>query len=482
MSRYKISVVQEPPTAQEFDRWAGNTNKARVFGSLLSLGSRNLGLDTVGADLQIAQGVRTLKQHLGYYHNRPQGNEAYYPHRRQDLLEIAKQSDHIIGQIARRIAGRFDYSNAQYDGLRRLLEGIHYTAVAKANQLLKLSLFLTDKNINDMESAMEGKFSRNGKELRAMSPAHMAEYYCGFAFNFQNDSPAFFHFEKWLDCDGSIEESTAQGFPDGPPAFPVYLESKMKVGFGEQHIFHNIHTKMSDSQSVVTYDGSGKRSKWHVKIDDCLLWRTSLDPTGVLVREEFNTTKNNVFILDEKENLYIYEHDIGRLHHSSATAGRPVICAGKLTVVKGKITAINDHSGHYQPQPRHLLNALKILNEKNVFDPGAFLEMHGMASMPVKNLLALDAASWTAQAHKSIGFILGLDALLKAFGTEQENDKREELDTIYGSYKSLLTTSRRRGQLQHGAQSGPPLQEPARPLRHGRAVAPSAQDRARWNQ
>ncbi|MES2184713.1 MAG: hypothetical protein V4505_09210 [Pseudomonadota bacterium] len=472
MSRYKISVVQEPPTTQEFDTLAGKSNTARMLSSLVGLGSRHMGLDTMAMDLQIGQAVRTLKQHLNHYHQRPQGNDAYYPVRRQDLKDIARQCDHVIGLVAKRVAGRFDSSNTQFDGLLKLLEGTHRTADAKFNMLLKLELFLTDENIDDMADAMEGKFSRSGKELRSMSPAHMSEYYCGFAFNFQSNSAAFFHFEKWLTLSEDEEQARQEGFPQGAPSFPVFLEAKMKIGFGKEAMFFNEGKGYEEQQSVVRYDGKGKRSKRHVDIMDGLLYKTTFDHAGMLERKLYTTeTHNCAFIIDEKEELYIYPHEIGRLHHSTATAGRPVICAGKMLVTDGKIVAINDHSGHYKPLPRHLLTAILMLYPKNVFDPGACLELHplGESQKPcVASLVRLNAGGWTEQALQTAGMgSYDLDRLRFLFlGEGYEDRERRQLEGVYGPLKPLLTTQRKRGELLPGPQAGPPLREPTRARRH----------------
>jgi hypothetical protein len=44
--------------------------------------------------------------------------------------------------------------------------------------------------------------------------------------------------------------------------------------------------------------------------------------------------------------------------HTMFRAGNPVRCAGILTINGGRIVAINNHSGHYLPSPRHFVAAM----------------------------------------------------------------------------------------------------------------------------
>uniref|UniRef100_A0AAU7YMV3 Uncharacterized protein n=1 Tax=Wolbachia endosymbiont of Oeneis ivallda TaxID=3171168 RepID=A0AAU7YMV3_9RICK len=47
--------------------------------------------------------------------------------------------------------------------------------------------------------------------------------------------------------------------------------------------------------------------------------------------------------------------------HSTLAGGRPVLCSGLMKVVNGKITYIDNNSGHYKPEPANLYNAVKKL-------------------------------------------------------------------------------------------------------------------------
>lgn len=47
--------------------------------------------------------------------------------------------------------------------------------------------------------------------------------------------------------------------------------------------------------------------------------------------------------------------------HSTLAGGRPVLCSGLMKVVNGKITYIDNNSGHYKPESANLYNAVKKL-------------------------------------------------------------------------------------------------------------------------
>lgn len=59
-----------------------------------------------------------------------------------------------------------------------------------------------------------------------------------------------------------------------------------------------------------------------------------------------------------KQQLYIHRHVVGQVHHSTSQAGRPVIDAGMMSILNGRIAYIESKSGHYKSnfeQTRHTL-------------------------------------------------------------------------------------------------------------------------------
>lgn len=50
-----------------------------------------------------------------------------------------------------------------------------------------------------------------------------------------------------------------------------------------------------------------------------------------------------------------------KFSHAAYAAGRPVLCAGEIGIVKGNVVAISNNSGHYKPKPEQLVSVLEYL-------------------------------------------------------------------------------------------------------------------------
>ena len=67
-----------------------------------------------------------------------------------------------------------------------------------------------------------------------------------------------------------------------------------------------------------------------------------------------------------------------QLVHGSFQNDAPLNMAGLLRVERGKITAINDHSGHYAPEPLDMYRGIRALEARypGIFDPHAVISFH----------------------------------------------------------------------------------------------------------
>ena len=91
------------------------------------------------------------------------------------------------------------------------------------------------------------------------------------------------------------------------------------------------------------------------------------------------------FVMSKDGDLYIGTHE-GRysnvfdtLSHASFLGGRPVEMAGMIKIQGGKITHIEDNSGHYQPEALDMYRGIKALQQKmpGVFASDATIELQG---------------------------------------------------------------------------------------------------------
>jgi hypothetical protein len=94
----------------------------------------------------------------------------------------------------------------------------------------------------------------------------------------------------------------------------------------------------------------------HITDPSCRLWfRDELRVGYVLGRD-----------INKKNTLYAFRHTPGWEHHSSPMAGRPVIDAGMMTILDGRIAYIEHKSGHYKPNPEQVFHTLNHLTAAGV--------------------------------------------------------------------------------------------------------------------
>ena len=65
-------------------------------------------------------------------------------------------------------------------------------------------------------------------------------------------------------------------------------------------------------------------------------------------------------------NIHIASHIVGNYHHSSLLGGSKVACAGEIEVVAGVVRWLSNKSGHYFPNPDHLIQVLHQLQKKGI--------------------------------------------------------------------------------------------------------------------
>ena len=101
-------------------------------------------------------------------------------------------------------------------------------------------------------------------------------------------------------------------------------------------------------------------------------------PAVLTTREGKKTKPGEAYVWLNTGELLIHPHHVGTFHHSSFDKGSKVRCAGTMDVQNGKITRLDNNSGHYRPSTRHFLTFLEILNARNVLDPRAHVSTHDL--------------------------------------------------------------------------------------------------------
>ena len=77
-----------------------------------------------------------------------------------------------------------------------------------------------------------------------------------------------------------------------------------------------------------------------------------------------------MYAVDEYANLFVSKPSQGkngmRWNHSSFNAGKAVLCAGLMSIIKGEIRFIDSLSGHYKPGRTQLHGLMKLFNDEGV--------------------------------------------------------------------------------------------------------------------
>ncbi|MGL9758093.1 MAG: hypothetical protein ACR5LA_04480 [Wolbachia sp.] len=146
-------------------------------------------------------------------------------------------------------------------------------------------------------------------------------------------------------------------------AIVKYFTSKEQKEHALDIINQNGDSKFCDSKGRL-YDTSNKRSK---EEEGCVAYVVTLD--GKLVVHEHIKAEKGV-----KESYC----------HSTLVGGKAILCSGLIKVVNGKITYVDNNSGHYTPTPANLYNVVKRF--KNLFSNDAKVVCLSSLSRMMKNI------------------------------------------------------------------------------------------------
>ena len=80
----------------------------------------------------------------------------------------------------------------------------------------------------------------------------------------------------------------------------------------------------------------------------------------------FSGPGNAIYVMSKSGNIHVDSHKVGNRHHSSLLAGGKVAAAGELRVSNGYLKMLSNKSGHYRPNPDHLLQVIHIFDKAGV--------------------------------------------------------------------------------------------------------------------
>jgi hypothetical protein len=138
------------------------------------------------------------------------------------------------------------------------------------------------------------------------------------------------------------------------PPLPAWLYKYKSTGKSQQQMCESIMRQVEQNGCLGVRDTLAHRSYHEDAGQTVNAWRH----------------RPAIWVMDPQGNLYVKViHPVGLFHHSSFLAGGDVLSAGEIVIDKGKVTHINNMSGHYFPTDESLNNAIGVLRSMGVLAP-----------------------------------------------------------------------------------------------------------------
>ncbi|MBV72037.1 MAG: hypothetical protein CMH52_11980 [Myxococcales bacterium] len=146
------------------------------------------------------------------------------------------------------------------------------------------------------------------------------------------------------------------------------LNACQTATFKEYHILPRYQGEEVGSLATVRYvTDPNERAAMKLYVRDGLLTDQngdSLDPATDKFPDRDGLA---IFVMDRQQQIYVsFDHVQNKFHHSSILAGQPVLAAGDMTIVQGKLLELTNSSGHYRPGPKTLELVMMRLKEMGV--------------------------------------------------------------------------------------------------------------------
>ena len=97
-------------------------------------------------------------------------------------------------------------------------------------------------------------------------------------------------------------------------------------------------------------------------------------------QQKTNNTQRGlaIYVMNARGEIWLsFDSKDHYFHHSTLLAGQPIAAAGEMIIFQGKLYAINNQSGHYQPPPIILKRVLSVLENKGVDIKDVLVKKYG---------------------------------------------------------------------------------------------------------
>jgi hypothetical protein len=201
----------------------------------------------------------------------------------------------------------------------------------------------------DYEASFDMETNKYGFKAKRGDSVYAAALYQWLNDNKHANTPFFVWLEGHYVCTGVADPRL--GMEDG-----TYTESKGHVNY------YRADKELSDKTRLVSAQNG---SLWSFRIAQDGEVDVSLFDTQH-VKGMRKTIKKEAYVWSRDGFIFTGEHIGGEFHHSSLVSGKKVKCAGMINVLGGKIKSVDNDSGHYTPETRHLRNFVQFLERQNV--------------------------------------------------------------------------------------------------------------------
>ena len=173
-------------------------------------------------------------------------------------------------------------------------------------------------------------------------------------------------FNKWVESEKSEDLTVELEFDDGLRALDEAFDPDTFV-------------KPQEGEDRQWYNSMNFYCSKRESLDYLLTTNKNRLSKGFLSCPMDTNEKRFIFVMDMQGNLFINENDAyrkgRRIGHPSFTGGQPVACAGEMIIAEGKVTYINNQSGHYQPGGYTLYRVISELKTRNVLASSCEVEV-----------------------------------------------------------------------------------------------------------
>lgn len=161
-----------------------------------------------------------------------------------------------------------------------------------------------------------------------------------------------------------------------PPRFPNGRQ--MQQQYRGEHIPGN---SVWPGGQAVQYLNETERQALRLTVRDGRLYDASGKPFDTSSGQSlWSSGGRAIFVMDKDGNLYASNYqEVAKFHHSSILAGQDVAGAGELQVANGRLEAISDRSGHYQPTQANTWQVVNYLRSLGVPIDDGQIEFHAPA-------------------------------------------------------------------------------------------------------